>query len=299
MQYDVIIMGGGPAGYTAGIYAARGGLTTLVLTGPLPGGQLVNTTDVENYPGFAHGILGPDLMIAMKQQTKLVGAQVLDKQVVGVDFSKLPFSVKTRKEIFTCKSVIIATGATPRKLDVVGEKEFSGKGVSYCALCDGPFFKDKVLVVVGGGDAAMEEANFLSKFGVEVHLIHRREAFRASKAMQDKVFANKKITIHWNTHVVEVKGEGIVSSVVLKNNKTGKNSELAVGGVFVSIGHVPNTQLFKGHLELDKMGYVALKKSMMTSVSGVFAAGDVHDHSYRQAVTAAGYGCMAAIELER
>ncbi|MAH06887.1 thioredoxin-disulfide reductase [Candidatus Pacearchaeota archaeon] len=297
--YDVVIVGGGPAGYTAGIYTSRGGLRTLVLTGPLPGGQLVNTTEVENYPGFAKGILGPNLMTEMKDQTKRVGAEVVDKQVVDVDFSKRPFVVKTRKDSFSGKSVIIATGANPRKLGVKGELEYSGKGVSYCALCDGPFFKDKVLVIVGGGDAAMEEANFLTKFASRVHLVHRRDEFRASKVMQDKVFANKKIEVHWNTELEEVKGDKMIGSVVLKNNKSGESSEMEVGGVFISVGHVPNTSLFEGKVELDKQGYLVLKEGMMTSVDGVYAAGDVHDHKYKQAVTAAAFGCMAAIEAER
>ena len=227
--YDVVIVGGGPAGYTAGIYTSRGGLRTLVLTGPLPGGQLVNTTEVENYPGFAKGILGPDLMTEMKDQTKWVGAEVVDKQVVDVDFSKRPFVVKTRKDSYSGKSVIIATGANPRKLGVKGELEYSGKGVSYCALCDGPFFNDKVLVIVGGGDAAMGEANFLTKFASKVHLVHRRDEFRASKAMQDKVFANKKIEVHWNTELEEVKGDKMIGSVVLKNNKSGESDEMEVG----------------------------------------------------------------------
>ena len=297
--YDLIIIGAGPAGYTAGIYASRGGLKVLILSGKLPGGQLVNTTDVENYPGFDKGILGPDLMKIMRKQTENMGTTILDKTVIDVDFTKRPFKVSTSKETFIGKSAIICTGADPRKLGLEEEKTFSGRGVSYCALCDGPLFKDKELFVIGGGDAAMEEANFLTKFATKVHVVHRRDKLKASKAMQDKVFANKKIEFHWDSEVAGIKGDKMVDSIIIKNSKTNKETTLPTGGIFVSIGHVPNTVLFKDKVELDKMGYIALKESMQTSVPGVFAAGDVHDPTYRQAVTAAAYGCMAALEAER
>lgn len=294
--YDVVIIGAGPAGYTAGIYSSRGGHSVLILSGMLPGGQLVNTTDVENYPGFDKAILGPDLMKTMRKQTENMGTKIIDQVVTKVDFKSKPFKVTTSKGDYFGKTVIIGTGANPRKIGLEEEKTYSGRGVSYCALCDGPLFKGKELFVIGGGDAAMEEANFLSKFATKVHVVHRRDKLRASQIMQDRVMKNKKVQFHWDSEVVGIKGEKMVSSIVLKNNKTNKETTLPAGGIFVAIGHVPNTELFKGQIELDKMGYIVLKNNSETSVPGVFAAGDVHDHTYRQAVTAAGYGCIASLD---
>lgn len=298
-KYGVIIIGAGPAGYTAGIYSARAGHDTLILSGILPGGQLVNTTEVENYPGFEKGIMGPDLMIEMRKQTERMGATIIDDEVSKVDFKNKPFKISTSSKTFEGKAVIIATGANPRKLGLEGEQTFAGKGVSYCATCDGPFFKNQELVVVGGGDSAMEESTFLTKFASKIHLVHRREGLRASKVMQDRAYNNSKINFHWNSEVEQINGNGKVQSVVLKNNKTNEKTTLQVGGVFVAIGHEPNSKIFKGQVELDNNGYVVLKNHTETSVKGVFAAGDVHDHTYRQAVTAAGFGCMAAIDVDK
>ncbi|MFB5645027.1 MAG: thioredoxin-disulfide reductase [Nitrosopumilaceae archaeon] len=298
-KYDVVIIGAGPAGYTAGIYSSRAGHDTLILSGILPGGQLVNTTEVENYPGFEKGIMGPDLMIEMRKQTERMGAKIIDDEVSKVDFSKKPFKVSTSSQEFEGTAVIIATGANPRKLGLEGEQTFAGKGVSYCATCDGPFFRNQELVVVGGGDSAMEESTFLTKFASKIHLVHRRERLRASQVMQDRASNNPKITFHWNSEVEEINGDGKVQNVVLKNNKTNEKETLQVGGLFVAIGHEPNTKLFKDKVELDDQGYVILKNRTETSVKGVFAAGDVHDRTYRQAVTAAGFGCMAAIDVDK
>lgn len=298
-KYDVVIIGAGPAGYTAGIYSSRAGHETLILSGILPGGQLVNTTEVENYPGFEKGIMGPDLMIEMRKQTERMGAKIIDDEVTKVDFKNKPFKVFTSSKEFEGKAVIIATGANPRKLGLKGEQTFAGKGVSYCATCDGPFFKNQELVVVGGGDSAMEESTFLTKFASKIHLVHRREELRASQVMQDRAFDNSKIKFHWNSEVEEINGNGKVQNVVLKNNQTNEKTTLEVGGVFVAIGHEPNTKLFKDDIELDDKGYVILKNRTNTSVKGVFAAGDVHDRIYRQAVTAAGFGCMAAIDVDK
>lgn len=298
-KYDVIIIGAGPAGYTAGIYSARARHDTLILSGILPGGQLVNTTDVENYPGFENGIMGPDLMITMRKQTERMGAKIIDDEVVKVDFKSKPFKVSTASKEFQADAVIIGTGANPRKLGVDGEQTFGGKGVSYCATCDGPFFRNLELVVVGGGDSAIEEATFLTKFASKVHLIHRRKELRASKVMQERAFDNSKIEFHWNSTVESINGNEKVQQVVLKDTQTNEKSTLDVGGVFVAIGHEPNTKLFQDQVELDGQGYIVLKNHSETSVLGVFAAGDVHDHRYRQAITAAGYGCMAAIDVDR
>jgi thioredoxin reductase (NADPH) len=298
-KYDVIIIGAGPAGYTAGIYCARARRDTLVLSGILPGGQLVNTTDVENYPGFENGILGPDLMIIIRKQTERMGAKIIDDEVTSVDFKQKPFKVRTASQEYQADAVIICTGANPRKLGVEGEQVFGGKGVSYCATCDGPFFRNQELIVAGGGDSAMEEATFLTKFASKVHVVHRRDKLRASKVMQERAFADKKIEFHWNKEIEEISGSEKVQQVVLKDNKTNKTSTLNVGGVFVAIGHEPNTKLFANQVELDRQGYIVLKERTKTSVDGVFAAGDVHDHRYRQAVTAAGFGCMAAIDVDK
>lgn len=298
-RYDVIIIGAGPAGYTAGIYCARARHDTLILSGVLPGGQLVNTTDVENYPGFENGIMGPDLMVIMRKQTQRMGATIIDDEVVDVDFKHKPFKILTASEEYECKAVIIATGASPRKLGLQGESAFGGKGVSYCATCDGPFFRNQELIVVGGGDSAIEEATFLTKFASKVHLVHRRDHLRASKVMQERAFANPKIEFHWDSEVVDITGDQKVQKAILKNLKTQQKSDLAVGGIFVAIGHNPNTKIFENQVDLDPQGYVVLKGRTKTSVEGVFAAGDVHDPRYRQAVTAAGYGCMAAIDVDR
>ena len=298
-KYDVIIIGAGPAGYTAGIYSARARHDTLILSGILPGGQLVNTTDVENYPGFDDGILGPDLMIVMRKQTERMGAKIIDAEVTKVDFQSKPFKVSTASIVYQANAVIIGTGANPRKLGLEGEQTFAGKGVSYCATCDGPFFRNLELVVAGGGDSAMEEATFLTKFASKIHLVHRRKELRASKVMQERAFDNPKIEFHFESVIEEIVGNEKVQKVVLKNTQSNEKSTLEVGGVFVAIGHEPNTKLFAGQVELDDQGYIVLKNRTETSVPGVFAAGDVHDHRYRQAVTAAGYGCMASIDVDK
>ena len=298
-NFDVIIIGGGPAGYTSGIYCSRARHETLILTGVLPGGQLVNTTEVENYPGFEHGVMGPDLMITMRKQTERMGAKIIDDEVIDVDFRHKPFKILTASEEYECKAVIIATGASPRKLGIVGEQTYGGKGVSYCATCDGPFFRNQEIVVVGGGDSAIEEATFLTKFGKKVHVIHRKDQLRASKVMQERAFSNPKIEMHWNTVVSDISGDGKVQSVILSDVKSNVKTSLSVGAVFVAIGHEPNTKVFKDRVELDEQGYIKLKDHTKTSIQGVFAAGDVHDHRYRQAITAAGFGCMAAIDVDR
>ncbi len=298
-KFDVIIIGAGPAGYTAAIYTSRAKRETLVISGNLPGGQLMLTTDVENYPGFAEGIFGPELMTTMRKQAEKMGTTIIDDEVVNVDFRHKPFKVLTYSEEYEAEAVVIATGANPRKIGVRGEQEFSAKGVSYCATCDGPFFKNQDLVVAGGGDSAMEEAIFLTKFAKSVHVVHRRDKLRASKIMQDRAFENKKIQFHWNSLIDEIKGNQKVSQITVKNLKTNQIETLEAGGIFVAIGHEPNTKLFKGQVELDEQGYILLKNGTKTSVEGVFAAGDVHDHRYRQAITAAGFGCMAAIDVDR
>jgi len=298
-KYDVIIIGAGPAGYTAAIYTSRAKRETLIISGVLPGGQLMLTTDVENFPGFAKGIMGPDLMISMRQQAERMGTSIIDDEVVNVDFRHKPFKILTYSEEYESDTVIIATGATPRKIGAKGESEFSARGVSYCATCDGPFFKNQDIVVAGGGDSAMEEAIFLTKFANKVHLVHRKDKLRASKIMQDRAFENKKIQFHWNTIIEEVQGNQKVSQVVLRDVIANKVEMLEVGGIFVAIGHEPNTKLFKGQIDLDDQGYIILKNHTQTNIEGVFAAGDVHDHRYRQAITAAAFGCMAAIDVDK
>ena len=298
-MYDVIIIGAGPAGYTAGIYCSRARHNTLLISGILPGGQLMNTTDVENYPGFSDGIMGPDLMTVMRKQTEKMGTKIVDDEVTSVDFKTKPLKVKTASEEFDAKAVIVCTGANPRKIGLDGEQTFAGKGVSYCATCDGAFFKDQELIVVGGGDSAMEEATFLTKFASTVHIIHRREEFRASKIMQERALANEKIKVHFNCTVKDIQGDEKFQKVILNNTKTNEDEILEAGGLFVAIGHEPNSSMFQGQLELDENGYVIIKNNTETSVPGVFCAGDVHDHRYRQAVTAAGFGCMAAIDVDK
>ena len=297
-KFDVIIIGAGPSGYTAGIYCSRAGYDTLILSGLLPGGQLVNTTEVENYPGFENGIMGPDLMIDMRKQSQRMGTTIIDDVVVDVDFRRKPFKVLTASEEFEGRAVIIATGANPRKLGVEGEETFSGKGVSYCATCDGPFFRNQEIIVVGGGDSAIEEATFLTKFASNVHLIHRRGELRASKIMQERAFNNEKIKFHFDSAVTFIKGDQKIQQVVLKNLKTNEETTHDAGGLFVAIGHDPNTQLFKSQIDLDDQGYIVLKNKTHTNMEGIFAAGDVHDRTYRQAITAASFGCMAAIDVD-
>ena len=298
-KFDIVIIGAGPSGYTAGIYCSRAGYDTLILSGILPGGQLVNTTEVENYPGFENGIMGPDLMIDMRKQCQRMGTTIVDDEAVDVDFRRRPLKVLTASEEYEGRAIIIATGANPRKLGLKGEETFGGRGVSYCATCDGPFFRNQELVVVGGGDSAIEEATFLTKFATTVHLIHRRNELRASKVMQERALNNPKIEFHWDSAVTDIKGDQKMQQAVLKNLKTGEESTLDAGGLFVAIGHEPNTKLFKNQIDLDGEGYIVLKNKTHTNVEGVFAAGDVHDRSYRQAITAAGYGCMAAIDADK
>jgi thioredoxin reductase (NADPH) len=298
-HYDVIIIGSGPAGYTAGIYTSRANLSTLIISGTLPGGQLMTTSEVENYPGFPNGIFGPELMMNMRQQAERFGAVIVDDEVLKVDFKNRPFTITTHAETYTAEATLVCTGASPRKLGIPAEQQFSGRGVSYCATCDGPFFKGENIVVVGGGDTAMEEATFLTKFGKSVRVVHRRDSLRASKILQQKALENPKIEFIWNNVVADIKGNNKISTVLVKDINTGKERTIETGGLFVAIGHEPNTAIFKGQLELDDKGYIVLKHHTKTSVEGVFAAGDVHDHRYRQAVTAAGFGCMAAIDVEK
>ncbi|MDE1826465.1 MAG: thioredoxin-disulfide reductase, partial [Thaumarchaeota archaeon] len=295
-KFDVIIIGAGPSGYTAAIYTSRAKRDTLVISGMLPGGQLMLTTEVENYPGFSEGILGPELMTTMRKQTEKMGTTIIDDEAVNVDFRRKPFKVLTYSEEYEADAVIIATGASPRKLGAKGEQEFSAKGVSYCATCDGPFFKNQEIVVAGGGDSAMEEAIFLTKFAKNVHVIHRKDKLRASKIMQDRAFENNKIKFHWNSVIDEIKGSEKVNQIMIRDVTTNNQETMDVGGLFVAIGHEPNTKLFKGQIELDDQGYIVLKNHTHTNIDGIFAAGDVHDHRYRQAITAAGFGCMAAID---
>ena len=297
--FEVIIIGSGPAGYTAGVYTSRAKLRTLIISGTLPGGQLMTTSEVENYPGFPNGIFGPELMMNMREQAERFGTVIVDDEVIQVDFSKRPFIITTHSETYEAESVLICTGASPRKLGIEGEQQFAGRGVSYCATCDGPFFKGEDIVVVGGGDTALEEATFLTKFGKSVKIIHRRESLRGSKILQQKAFENPKIHFLWNSVVADIKGDKKVGTIVIKDINNGKQQIIQAGGLFVAIGHEPNTAIFKGQLEMDDKGYIILKSQTKTSVEGVFAAGDVHDYRYRQAVTAAGFGCMAALDVEK
>jgi thioredoxin reductase (NADPH) len=303
---ELVILGSGPAGLTAAIYAARANLKPLVVEGPEPGGQLMITTDVENYPGFANGIMGPILMDEFRDQAKRFGSEFLVTWVSKAELGQRPFTLETEDHIIKAETLIIATGASAKWLGIPGEAPtpvgFGGNGVSACATCDGFFFKDKPLVVVGGGDTAMEEATFLTKFASGVTVAHRRDTLRASKIMQEKAFKNKKIDFIWDTGVEEILGtrEGGVTGVRLKNLKTGEERVLPTGGVFIAIGHQPNTKLFKGQLDMDEVGYIKTRdRSTATNIPGVFACGDAQDSVYRQAVTAAGTGCMAAIDAER
>jgi len=297
--YDVIVVGSGPAGYTAALYAARANLSVLMFQGYQPGGQLMLTSDVENYPGFEEGLLGPTLMEKFEAQARRFGAELASEDVTDVDFSKRPFTITTDSGVFMAKAVIISTGASAKWLGLPSEERLQGRGVSACATCDGFFFKNKDIAVIGGGDTAMEEATFLTRYASHVTVIHRRDALRASKIMQDRAFNNPKISFIWDTEVAEVLGDEAVTGLRLRNLKTDEESTLPVQGLFLAIGHQPNTDLFKGIVEMDKVGYITQVEHTMTSIPGVFAAGDVSDHRYRQAVTAAGDGCRAAIDVER
>jgi len=297
---DVIIIGSGPSGLTAAVYTARANLRPLVVEGLQAGGQLMLTTDVENYPGFPDGILGPDLMAKFREQAERFGAEFLTADADSVDFSGHPFRVRVGSTEYLGRSVIISTGAQARMLGLDSEQRLLGHGVSTCATCDGFFFRGHDIAVIGGGDSALEEANFLTRFAEKVTLVHRRKELRASKIMQDRAFANPKIEFRWNSVVTDVRGDGRVDALRLRDVETDALSDLAVTGVFVAIGHDPNTKLFAGTLDLDPGGYImTVPGTTQTSVPGVFAAGDVQDHVYRQAITAAGSGCMAALEAER
>ena len=298
----VIIIGSGPAGLTAALYAGRANLNPLLIEGLEAGGQLMLTTMVENWPGFRDGIMGPDLMTEMRAQATRFGTEMIQGNVTRVDLSRRPFTVALGDgRTYTAEALIIATGASARWLDIGSDRKLSGHGVSTCATCDGYFFRGKPIAVVGGGDSAMEEAIYLTKFASKVTVIHRRDALRASKIMQDKALANPKIEFLWNSEVVDVEdmSRGEVTALIVRNVKTGEKHSLPVDGLFIAIGHTPNTSLFQGQLALDDNGYIATQDGTRTSVPGVFAAGDVQDQIYRQAVTAAGSGCMAAIDAER
>jgi thioredoxin reductase (NADPH) len=298
---SVIIIGSGPAGLTAALYTARANLKPLVIEGLEAGGQLMLTTLVENWPGHKDGIMGPDLMTEMRAQAERFGAEIVRGHVSSVNITDRPFRVRTADAEYDCQTLIIATGASARLLGLPSERALIGHGVSTCATCDGYFFRGKPIAVVGGGDSAMEEAIFLTRFASQVTIVHRRDSLRASKIMQDKAFANPKIAFEWNAEVEDIKdaGRNQVTAMVLRNNRTGERKEIPVEGVFVAIGHTPNTSLFQGQIETDANGYLVTHAGTRTSVPGVFACGDVQDHIYRQAITAAGSGCMAAIDAEK
>jgi thioredoxin reductase (NADPH) len=297
---DVIVVGSGPAGYTAALYTARAQLKPLVFEGSQYGGALMTTTEVENYPGFPDGVVGPELMDSIRTQAERFGAELITDDVVGVDLTGEVKIVRTHDREYAARAVIIATGSHYRKLGIPGEERLSGHGVSWCATCDGFFFRDQDIVVVGGGDTAMEEATFLTRFARSVTVVHRRDALRASRIMQERAFSNEKISFVWDTEVVEVLGEQSVTGVKVRDMHTGDERELAATGLFVAIGHDPRSELFRGQIRLDEDGYVLVDApSTHTSTAGVFGAGDVVDHTYRQAVTAAGTGCAAALDAER
>lgn len=297
-NFDVVIAGSGPAGLTAAIYSARSDLKSLVVAGVDVGGQLIWTTDVEDYPGFPDGIQGPELMERMKKQAERLGAKFTSGDIKKIDFDSRPFKIDTEEGEFSGKSLIIATGASATWLGLESEQRLRGKGVSACAVCDGAFFRDKKLIVVGGGDTALREAIFLTKFSPKVSVVHRRDELRAFKALQERAFANKAIEFIWDSELREVLGENKVEGVKIFNRKTKKETTLDVGGVFIAIGHKPNTEFLGGKVDLDEKGYVKLKENNKTNVEGVFAAGDIHDWHYQQAVTAAGAGCIAALDAE-
>ncbi len=299
---EVIIIGGGPAGYTAALYSARANMRPLVIEGFTWGGQLMITSDVENYPGYADGVLGPEMMQDFRRQAERFDAEFITDDVTRVDFSETPFRIWVGDDEYRARTVIVATGATARQLGLESEQQLQGRGVSYCAVCDAAFFRDQKVVIVGGGDSAMEEATFLAKFASGVTIVHRRDEFRASPIMVDRARANERIDFVLDSTVAEVLGvaDGRLAGVVVENTKTGERSEIPADGLFVAIGHDPTTGLFEGHLEMDDSGYVITRgKSTETNVPGVFAAGDVQDHVYRQAVTAAASGCQAALDAER
>ncbi|OGG03875.1 thioredoxin-disulfide reductase [Candidatus Gottesmanbacteria bacterium RBG_16_37_8] len=307
-MYDVIVLGSGPAGFTAAIYAVRAGRRTLMIAGTRWGGQLMLTTLVENFPGFSNGIQGPELMVNMRSQTERLGVEVLNIDITQADFTKKPFEITADGKKYLAKSVIVATGADSIWLNVPGELPLRGKGISTCATCDAFFFKEKNVIVVGGGDSAMEEALVLAQVAKSVTIVYRRDQFRASKAMQDRVFKEPKIKIIWNTELVKYKGTDKLEAVILKDTNSGKEKEMKIDGVFIAIGHKPNSEVFKG-LEIDAKGYIVrkeitdekglLKYRSATNIDGVFTAGDVHDYRYRQAITAAAFGCMAALDADK
>ena len=298
---NVMIIGTGPSGYTAAIYAARANLKPLVFAGPEPGGQLTMTTLVENYPGFPQGVMGPELMENMRQQSEHFGAELIHDAVTRVDFSKRPFEIFVGEQKFLAKTVIVSSGASAKLLGLESERKLIGRGVSTCATCDGAFFRNQEVIVTGGGDTAMEDSNFITKFASKVHIVHRRDKLRASKIMQERAFKNPKISFIWDSAITAIHdvNQNTVTGVTLQNLKSGKTTEMPIHGVFVAIGHQPNTAFLGGQIELDEIGYVKLRQRTMTSVPGVFAAGDVVDHYYRQAITAAGMGCQAAMDVEK
>jgi thioredoxin reductase (NADPH) len=300
-MHDMVILGAGPAGLTAAIYAARANHAPVVITGPLFGGQLALTTEVENFPGFPDGVLGPELMELMKRQAERFGAEIRIGDVTDVELTQSPLRMTFNGELIETKSLIIATGASARLLDVPGESEFFGRGVSTCATCDGFFYRDKTVAVVGGGDSAVEEGTFLTRYASKVFLVHRRDRLRASQILQDRARKNDKIDFIWDTVVEEIIGDADkgVTTARLRNVKTGIEEEMQVEGVFLAIGHVPNTKIFEGQLKLDEQGYIVTDSRMHTNIQGVFACGDCQDHIYRQAITAAGTGCVAAMEAEK
>ncbi len=295
---NVIVLGSGPAGLTAALYAARANLNPLVISGPDLGGQIATTTDVENYPGFPEGLTGPELIEYMQKQAERFGARLEFDTITSVDLTQPPFKLVGNVE-YQARSLIIATGASPRKLGVPGEKELVGRGVSYCATCDGFFFKAKELMVVGGGDSALQEGLFLTKFASKVQVVHRRDALRAGYVLQERARKNEKLSFIWNSVILQVLGDKAVKAVRLRNVQTGEESEKPVDGVFVYIGHIPNTDIFKGKLAMDEEGYLMVDGKLHTNIPGVFAAGEVHDKWFRQAIVSSGYGCMAAMETEK
>jgi len=299
MVYDVVILGSGPAGLTASIYTSRAGLKTLVVAGTLWGGQLMLTQEVENFPGFENGILGPKLMEEMRKQAERCGAELIFEHATSADFKSKPFKVTAGNTVYEAKTVIIATGASAKWLGLESETRLRGRGVSVCATCDAPFFRNKKVVVVGGSDTAMEEAFVLSKVASEVKVIHRRDKLRACKFLQEKAFENPKITFVWNSTVQEILGKERVEGVKLRNVVSGEESVLECDAVFIAIGHTPNTDIFKDQIELDQTGYIIAREETRTNIDGVFAAGDVADHRYRQAIAAAGSGCKAALDAEK
>ncbi len=297
---NLMIIGSGPAGLSAAIYAARGNLKPLVLTGQEIGGQIAMTNEVENYPGFPEGITGPELVQLMQKQAEKFGARIEVDTVTEVNLKTHPFQLKTQNEMtYETKALIVATGASPRRLNVPGERELTGRGVSYCATCDGFFFRNKEIAVVGGGDSALQEGLFLTKFASKVNIIHRRNTLRAQPILQDRARENPKINFVWNSVISQIKGTGKVETLVLHDTKTNATSEIPAQGIFVYVGHIPNTNLFKGQLDMDEEGYLQVDARLHTNIPGVFAAGESHDHVFRQAIVSAGYGCMAELEAEK